>query len=433
MFRSLLRKLTGISLLGRGAARRASAARRRKPAGLQIEALEAREVPTVSAFLSGGQLVVQGDYTGSTIRLSTDHQIGELPPFEQVSQRTSPTAPWQVVNQLFPVVLFNSIAVNATSDDVNVEGILKATTITSSARNTVNVSGLLTNTLTITNPPSYTTLNVDDSADPSAGTWSMDNAATTTGFGVIHGPGTDIFFKDADTAQVTLSTGTGGNTVNVLATGVTTNLVGHGRDTANIGYNATLQGIYGTLNISNPPSYTTINVNDSADAYARSWSVGNAATPGFGVIQDPFGVINYKYADTAQVTVWTGTGGNTVNVLAIADTTNLVGHGRDTVNIGNNGSLQGILGALNISNPPSYTTINVNDSADVGQHGTLSQATLNGDANWETLSGLTPYSYTRISYYDGDVSNIAIQLNSSSSLAVQSTGGVPTTVNGQPY
>ena len=41
-----------------------------------------------------------------------------------------------------------------------------------------------------------------------------------------------------------------------------------------------------------------------------------------------------------------------------------IGFASDTVNVGNAGSVQGILAAVNIQNPPSFTTLNVNDSAD---------------------------------------------------------------------
>jgi hypothetical protein len=180
----------------------------------------------------------------------------------------------------------------------------------------------------------------------------------------------------------------------------------------------------------NPPYYTTINVDDSADPTPRTVTVGNEATSGFGVICGLAPAdISFKYADTAQVTISTGTGGNTVNVLATGVTTNLIGHGGDTVNLGNNGSVQGIWGTLNISNPPSYTAINVDDSADpFAQHATLSQATINGDPNWEALSGLAPAA---INYYDYDVSNIAMLINSSSCVDVLDDGGIYTTVNGQ--
>jgi hypothetical protein len=197
----------------------------------------------------------------------------------------------------------------------------------------------------------------------------------------------------------------------------------------NVGLNGSVQGITGTLTIRNPANHNTINVDDSADATARTVTVGDAGG-GFSLVHGlaPADVL-FAYAETNSVTVSTGTGGNTVNVQATAVATNLIGHGRDTVNVGQAGSVQGIRGALNVTNPPSFSSLNVNDSADTAaRHATLGQATVNGDAHWETLSGLAPAS---ISYYDYDVASIAMLINNSSSVAVTNDGGVYTTVNGQ--
>jgi hypothetical protein len=219
-------------------------------------------------------------------------------------------------------------------------------------------------------------------------------------------------------------------TIKQTVSGVPVNVHGTDAATLNVGDNGSVQGILGPVTSTNPPYYTTINVDDSADPTPRTVTVGNGATSGFGVIHGLAPAdISFKYFDTAQVTISTGTGGNTVNVLATGVTTNLIGHGFDAVNIGNNGSVQGIWGTLNISNPPSYTTINVDDSADpFAQNATLSQATINGDPHWEELSGLAPAA---INYYDYDVSSVAMLINSSSSVAVQDDGGIYTTVNGQ--
>src|SRR5262249_61954500 len=93
----------------------------------------------------------------------------------------------------------------------------------------------------------------------------------------------------------------------------------HGTDAAtlNVGNNGSVQGILGPVTSTNPPYYTTINVDDSADPTPRTVTVGNGATSGFGVIDGLAPAdIRFKYADTAQVTISTGSGGNTVNVLA---------------------------------------------------------------------------------------------------------------------
>ena len=96
-------------------------------------------------------------------------------------------------------------------------------------------------------------------------------------------------------------------------------------------------------------------------------------------------------------------GSNTVNILdtfaGIAISIN--GGGSDTVNVGNAGSVQGILGSLTIQNPPSFTTLNVNDSADTfPRTATLSTFT-SGGANFGLIVGLAPAA---ISYKYADIS-----------------------------
>jgi hypothetical protein len=101
-------------------------------------------------------------------------------------------------------------------------------------------------------------------------------------------------------------------------------------------------------------------------------------------------------------------------VLATGVASNLIDHGADTVNVGNSGSVQGILGALSISNPTAYSRINVDDSADTtARTATLNQSTINGSPYWETLGGLAPAA---INYYDFDVWNVAVLTNSHTSL-----------------
>ena len=59
------------------------------------------------------------------------------------------------------------------------------------------------------------------------------------------------------------------------ATGVTTNIVAGGHDQVNVGNNGSVSRIHGTLNISNPPNYNTININDSADTANRVVTLSN--------------------------------------------------------------------------------------------------------------------------------------------------------------
>jgi hypothetical protein len=91
------------------------------------------------------------------------------------------------------------------------------------------------------------------------------------------------------------------------------------------------------------------------------------------------------------VNLTTGLVSDTVNVLATGVSTSLsTSGGRDTVNVGNAGSLQAILGTLTIQNPPNFTTLNINDSADTtARTATLSTFSLDG-TSWGSITGLAP-------------------------------------------
>jgi hypothetical protein len=71
------------------------------------------------------------------------------------------------------------------------------------------------------------------------------------------------------------------------------------------------------------------------------------------------------------------------------------GGGSDTVNVGNGGSVQGILGALYVENTPGSTMLNINDSADTARRRcTLSSMTpgFDSDSPWGSITGLAPAS-----------------------------------------
>ena len=123
-----------------------------------------------------------------------------------------------------------------------------------------------------------------------------------------------------------ITTGSAADTVNVLATGVTTNISDGGYDVVNVGNGGSVQGILGTLNLQNPPSFNTINVNDSADTTARTVTLSTYSSGGanWGSITGLApAAINYKYFDTSSVNITTGSAADTVNVLATGVTTNI--------------------------------------------------------------------------------------------------------------
>jgi hypothetical protein len=311
----------------------------------------------------------------------------------------------------------NSITINSGggTNTINVlrTSSLAPVTINGSSRDTVNigVGGRVQDiggNVTIENPPSFTAINVDDSADsfPRQVLLSTDTPPGDSPFGAITGlsPGA-IIYEYGDTSSLTLNMGSGA-TVDVLATGVPTTLVGHGLTTVNVGVAGSVQQIIGALNIENPPSFTTLNVDDSADTVPRLVSLFTFTSPSgtpSGAITDlaPASIV-YKYADTRSLTLNTGSGA-TVDVLATGVSTTLVGHGPTTVNAGNSGSVQDILGALDIENPPRFTTLNVDDSVDpTGRAATLTTFLGSGGSAFGLITGLAP---APISYKQADTSS----------------------------
>jgi hypothetical protein len=244
--------------------------------------------------------------------------------------------------------------------------------------------------------PDSTTVNVDDSADTTPQTVTLDDSNSVGSISFSGLPGV-IRFADANTRQVNLTTGTGGDTVNVLRTGVPVTLSAGGwwgaLDTVNVGHDGTVQDIKGALTVTNPPSYTTLNVLDAADGlWHNSVSVTDQAIQGLapapiyyhaadlaalnifgGANVDTYNVLNTPgnfYGVTTSL--YTNDGGTIVNVTGTTGPLQVIGSVLgDVVNIGQ-GSLAGINGAVTVTNPPSYTSLYINDSGDTTAHTSVS-------------------------------------------------------------
>jgi hypothetical protein len=259
--------------------------------------------------------------------------------------------------------------------------------------NAGSVQGITQN-LIISNLHGNDTINVNDSADATGAGWSLDSSSLGTGS--IVGPALGIIEYSLAGGSVNVTTGSGNDSVQVSGTGVPTNLsTSGGSDTIEVGdSDRGVQAIRATLSIQNPPNFNTIIVNDAVDTVART---ANLSTLVVGSV--PWGsitglapaAIDYKYADTASVTVETGVGSDTVNVLATGVATTLTSFGGlDTVNVGNAGSVQGILGTLTIENPPSFTTININDSADAVTRTARLSTFSSAGQEFGAITGLAP-------------------------------------------
>jgi hypothetical protein len=226
-------------------------------------------------------------------------------------------------------------------------------------------------------------------------------------------------------------------TASLALAGVTTIYGNHGNDTVNVGNLGSVQNIAGPLTIENDPDYTTINVYDNADSVNRTVALDNFTPLGDAEFARIVGLapaaISFECADVRDVNIHTGTGTEVVYVLStspIQGALTLLGHSSNTaVNVGNFGSVQDIRANLTIQNPPSYTAVNVDDSADpTGRTVLLNNVTISGTPYGE-ISGLAP---ANIFYKLQDTASVTLSGGTGGNIfqieAV--TSAVPITING---
>ncbi len=228
-------------------------------------------------------------------------------------------------------------------------GLSPVTDTTTVATFTINATAGA-DTINIINGPVAGQTQVNSGAAP---TFELVNFANKTNVTVNALGGVDtITVNNSNPATglktLTVDSGDGNDTVNVLATPATvattvTSTVGGGTtDTVNVGNNNSAQGILGTLNIQNPPGLSNINLNDALDGVGRTITFDSGVITGLAPA-----TINYVTGDVATLTLNSGTGGNTITVVSTGGTGNYVingGSGDDTlvVNgiVGTNDDLQ---------------------------------------------------------------------------------------------
>ena len=207
-----------------------------------------------------------------------------------------------------------------------------------------------------------------------------------------------ITYEYAHTASLTINTsGVDGSVFGVWEDGVTTTLIGRAMATVDVGDGLVgVQTIIGTLNIENPESYTTINIDDSADDGARTTTMGTFTPPGgydWGYITGLAPAnINYKYEDTTSVTINGSTAiGNVIDVLEDGVPTTLNLNAEATVNVGDGyGGLSAIQGQLTVNSAMADDVIlNLNDRANAtGRTVTMTSGSVIGLAPAEIDYGL---------------------------------------------
>ena len=324
--------------------------------------------------------------------------------------------------------------------NVNEGGGYVTVNISHSAQNLNNIQG----GVTLIGGGGTNTLNVYDQANASAQTF------TRGAFSVTRGGAAIIHFYDG-MKYVTLSAGNGANTFDVVGTEPDTTTIlntGNGHDTVKVdgtgaggtftvnegtgGVDVTLgatthnlDSLHGTVNVNgNPSGVDNLTVDDQANGSAQTFTVDSSSITRTGV-----GTIHYHLLD--HLTVSSGTGATTVNVLATAVPTAIIGHANGIVNVGNAGKTQGINHDLTISNPPNNTfaTVNVDDSADGSfETPTLDTVTV-GAFSYGRIRGLAQGD---ILYRYVDTNSVSVQTGAAgASVAVKSTSK-PVNLVGNP-
>jgi hypothetical protein len=204
--------------------------------------------------------------------------------------------------------------------------------------------------------------------------------------------GTTTSFNPGQITSILIALGGGSNTITVLSTptGVTTDILGGGNDTLNVG-NGTTGNIRGDVNIENAAVRTNIIVDDATDTSTHTVTFKNiGANPADSQgNSDPWGQvsgllgngnINYEIPDTAGVTVHGSNGASTYNILSTSvGLTVDAGNSSDTFNVGSGNSLHSIQSPVTLNGGDGTNTLNANDSSGAsGQRYTLSNTQLGG-------------------------------------------------------
>jgi Calx-beta domain-containing protein len=207
---------------------------------------------------------------------------------------------------------------------------------------------------------------------------------------------------------ITLNTGTGTDSAFVQSVAAGSSIAIHGQngnDGVAISNAGTVQGILGPVSIDNTIGFTGVVLDDSNDPTGRVATLASAA--GSDTISGIAPAIVTAHAgDLGTFTLDGGSGGNTLTLSGLAaagavtlntgtgsDTTNVqptspLGAlnvngqtGADTVDLGSAGSVQGLTGAVNVTNAAA-TALTINDALD-----TTSRAVIVGTTQ---LTGLAP-------------------------------------------
>jgi hypothetical protein len=282
-----------------------------------------------------------------------------------------------------------SIKSGTAADTLAITGIGSPTTIDSAGGADIIKVGSTTagglqnilNTLTITNTPALSTVTVDDSGDATAQTANVDVAGTLELISTV-APSL-IRLTSARISSATLRTGGGDDVVNVLRNNISLSVTNNaGTDTVNLGAVAAsgLQGITTKVTITDPPSFTNVNFNDTGDTTARTIAItssgGVTSIAGLAPV-----TLSFNTSDTNLTSLTTGSASDTVNVKQSQNvlTFNSAG-GADFINVGTaTAGVQGIIAPLTITDTAGLSQLTIDDTGDsTAQTPTLDASSVTG-------------------------------------------------------
>jgi hypothetical protein len=335
------------------------------------------------------------------------------------------STPFNHLVGFFPAASFDQVTLTEGNgnDIVNIEDTLSGQPLTVNLGNgidAVNVSPFANNldhiqgTVAVNGGNGLDTLNINDQNKASNLTYTLDAVSwSRPGSAVISsgtlfanvnqvvvnaGSGANTYNTRTST-RVTLNTGPGQGTVNVLGTGVDAQGTGlpllvdtpsgtlSSTQTVTVGEAGSLHHIGGPVTIHNQPAFDNLTIDDSNGPVSQPNNVMISANGVTGLAPAPinftsFSVgaltikggtgdnISYTVANTpaaASMLLNTGSGPGAVAVRATSvplsvDTPNGNGHSSQTITVTNGGSLQGVQGSIAIRNLFAFDTLIVDDS-----------------------------------------------------------------------
>jgi Ca2+-binding RTX toxin-like protein len=221
---------------------------------------------------------------------------------------------------------------------------------------------------------------------------------TSQGGVLIHLNAQVAQFAPGQVTGIVIKGGSGNDTINIEQSSITTPVtvyLGDGHDAVNLSPTDQLLGnIQGQITIVGGTGFGTLTLNDQADSGFSTWSIEQSTLRFSQLIQSQFfDTTTINFSNLSGLIINGGSGGASYNIESTLVPTDLHNRGSDTVNVGANGSVQGILGALSVD---SSSSMMVDDSADPGARTLTLTST--------SIIGLAPAAL----YYGSGVANLTV-------------------------